>query len=162
MKNSNSKYVWREYQDADLDAIELQEDEREHILMARDTFSMMSRMNNNDTIFLGTAYYGDVLLAIGGWLEIEPGLAEGFIIPSRPALEHKFVLVRTFLVWLRQLQKLTWPKRIQSHSLPIMRIDRWMVALGFVYEGSVKRYTESEQEYKLWSRTKTNGTWGHI
>lgn len=150
MKNPN--YEWRPYRPEDLDAIELQPDEREHILSIRDTFEMMTKFHNSETCFIGTAYYNDILLAIGGWLDLGDGLAEGFIIPSKPSLEHKFLLIRSFQIWLRYLERQPWVKRIQTHSLPIKRIDRWMTMLGFVYEGEVKRYTGTGSEYKLWSK----------
>lgn len=152
-------YSWRVFQSEDFDAIDLLPDERENILESRAFIEQAGKMHNADSIFCGTAFQGDRIFAIGGWVEISPGVVEGFLIPDRKALEHRYTLVRSFRFWLRYIRRKKWVKRIQTHSVPNKRIDRWMQALGFLYEAEVKRYTEAGQDYKLWSQDKINGTW---
>lgn len=160
MKNPN--YLFDVYQPADLTKIALQDDEREHILSLSETLAMMGRQSDGDTCYLGTAYVAGEVFEIGGWLMIEPGVAEGFIIPSVTAIQRPKLLVETSRRWVQWLERTMWCHRIQTHTLPLKRMDRWMRALGFLYENQVKRYSETGQDYKLWSREKVDGTWGHI
>lgn len=157
---SHKNYYWRKYKRGDLQKLNMLDDEKEVALQSEDLIERIADQHDAARKFCGTAFWNGQILAIGGWVEIAPGICEGFFVPDKSALLHPIAFTRSFKRWIQYMEDLPWCHRIQSHSLPVKRISDFMTALGFLYEGRVKRYTESE-DYNLWSRVKIDGTWGH-
>jgi hypothetical protein len=156
--NPLNKYSWHIYQPGDLEKLELLSDEREHILASEAFYNQLAAVHDGSRRFFGTAWWGDKIVAIGGWWEKSPGIAEGMFVPDARILrEHPLAFARSFKRWIAYIQTLPWCRRIQTHSVPTSKIDSFMEALGFVYEKTINTYN---QDYKLWSREKINGTWG--
>ena len=134
------------------------DDEKEHILKSEDWYDYMAKVHDGDRRFFGTAWWDGQIVAIGGWFETSPGVAEGLFIPdARMLREHPFVFARTFKRWISYIECLDWPIRIQTHSIPRDKINRLMETLGFTYE---RQYVRAGNTYNLWGREKINGTWG--
>lgn len=154
----------RKFEPGDLRKMDIVADEKEEALRLEYFLGLLSRETPSldNRIFCALATYGGEPLCVGGWLEVEPGIAEIFVIPDKRIFQHKFTFIRTCQIFVRFLEGLEWCQRIQTHSLPVKRIERWMKHLGFLYEAELKRYTEAGKDYKLWGRVKIDGTWGHL
>lgn len=148
----------RAFRASDLDRVELLDDEKQLIYDHADFLEGLAQVKAERT-FCGIGFIGDQPLFIGGYYEVAPGVCQVFIIPDKGIYERPLLFILKVRHWLRQVERKTWCHRIQTFSLPLKRIDEWMVALGFLYEGTLNRYTESGQDYKLWSRVKIDGVW---
>lgn len=102
-------------------------------------------------------------LLIGGYYSPAPGVVQVFMLPSQDVIKRPKLLVKIARMWLAQIES-HYPAwhRIQTFSLPLVKINRWMQFIGFGYEGRLRRYTESGQDYNVWSRVKIDGVWRGI
>lgn len=92
------------------------------------------------------------ILAIVGFKEIWEGVVEVFVVPSKYIPYHKVAFVRRIKRYLNNLQEDLGLHRMQTASLADEATDRWMQALGFVCEGTLVRYTSTQQNYRMWAR----------
>ena len=153
------KYKARPYAPGDLKLMNLLDDEREVIEANEEFFEALADKNKTRKTCISVCYKGAILFLVG-YYEVEPGVAQVFVIPDRRITEHPLAFVRAVKHWRQWLEKREWCRRIQTSSLPTKLIDHWMRKIGFVCEAKLVSYTESGQDYNLWSREKRNGVWG--
>jgi len=154
----SSEYSFRRFEINDLKRIDLLDDERELILDHAEFFAALAGLPE-PRAYCGTTFIGDELFYIGAWYEEADGVCRVFVIPSANSLKRPKTLLKTVREWIAKIEQAGWAHRIQTLSLPIDRIDRWMEALGFLYEGTLRQYSKTGQDYKLWSRVKQDGVW---
>ncbi|MDE2101823.1 MAG: hypothetical protein KGL39_31545 [Patescibacteria group bacterium] len=145
---------------ADLNRLDLLEDEKHLAYHHADFLESLERDDEKRKI-CGIAFWNDLPLYIGGYFEISPGVAQVFFVLDKRSLEHPLVLVRSIARWRKWLESRPWCHRIETHSLPLDHIRRWMTKLGFVYEGKLNQYT-GQGDYELWSRYRLDGIWRPI
>lgn len=146
----------RRFRASDLDKIDLLADEWCEIKTSEGFLEFIA--SDQPGAFCGTAWEADTPIAIGGYWQAAPGVWQCFIAPSQYLVQHPTLLVRLTLAWVRRIEKLDG-HRIQTYSLPMPRIRKWMGALGFACEGVLRRYTKTGQDYEIWSRVKVDGVW---
>lgn len=160
MTHHSYRYSYRNFRESDLDWLELLDDECELVRQHVETLKQLA-IKSGMRKTCGIAMYDKQPLFIGSYCQIAPGVAEVFIIPGKRALQYPRAFVRSVILWRQWLEKRPWCNRIQTLSLPTSLIDRWMEAMGFVCEDTLNSYTEAGQAYRLWSREKVDGVWGH-
>ena len=92
------------------------------------------------------------ILAIAGFAELWEGVIEVLIIPSIYVPRYRksfFIQIKRYLTRLEEDLPI---HRMQTASLADAATDRWMQALGFVNEGTLVRYTRTQQNYRMWAR----------
>lgn len=142
-----------------LEYLDLVDDEKALVFDQSDFLALMAQSQNNRAYCGVACDSDDAPLFVGGWYETTPGVCQLFIILDKSIYRRRKAFVRAVLYWLNLIKETGWCHRIQTTSLPIERIDRFMEATGFIYEGVLRRYTEAGQDYKLWSTVKVNGIW---
>ena len=137
----------------DLELIDLLDDEKEAIRECAGFFEMLGRSVVWDEQWCGTLYVKGLPWLIGGYWAVAPGVFQVFMIPSVQALSQPIALARYVREWVAAIEKLGG-HRLQTYSLPIPRIRRWMESLGFACEGTLRRYTKAGQDYEIWGKVK--------
>lgn len=99
-----------------------------------------------------TYMYSGRILCIAGHIKVQEGVADVYIIPSIyiPVYAkhfHKAVKVR-----LDELSQKF--KRLQTASWANSQTDKWMTALGFRWEGTLRNYAPDGSDYNMWGRVK--------
>lgn len=153
-------YSFRPYKSGDLKAIELLEDEREVIEAHEEFFAALADKNRERKTCITTMYKEHILFIVG-YYEVEPGVAQVFVIPSKLIFKHPLPFIKMVRHWRVWLEETQWCRRIQTVSLPTKLIDKWMTKLGFACEAKLIGYTEG-RDYNLWGREKHNGIWGRL
>lgn len=110
--------------------------------------------------FFGTAWYGEEVVAVGGWNEDTPGTANGMFVPDAEMVRrHPFVFARSFIRWIANFEQCPMYRRIQTASRPRHAIDRYMCTLGFTLERKLENFRSTGLSYNLWGRERVNGIW---
>lgn len=154
-------YSWKVYEPGDLSLIDPLGVEGDMFQSLEGYLEKLAALHNGDSRFCGTAFIdtysgGERIarqaFAVGGWQELlEPGVYSGFFLLDKAAADHPRIFVRTFRAWCRHIVRLPGFKVLQTYSIPEPRIDRAMVALGFVYKETVREYANGH-DYSLWER----------
>lgn len=100
----------------------------------------------------GIVFVHDKPLFIGGYILQEGSTYEIFVIPDRNVFRHPRLfhrLVRGVCQWLFERPH---TRMLQTASLTVPRIEKWMNTLGFV--PNTRSYTKNGRFYRLWSRSK--------
>lgn len=132
---------------SDFDNFRFFGDEKEAALAQAAKIELLSN-SGNDRGFASLCLCGGVPLFVGGYFERSPGVAEVFIIPDQdgvtsfPKTFHK--LVSRYLKWVLSKE---WCKKVETASVDHPRINAWMTALSFSFEG----YNDSG-DYRKWGR----------
>jgi hypothetical protein len=111
--------------------------------------------------YCGTALLDGRPFCIGGYIELAPGVAQIFLIPDKRIFEKPAAflwMAKTALKWMESQE---WCERIQTPTLPVDRLERFLERMGFGCEAVLKRYT-SGRDYKLWARVKEDGVWRSV
>lgn len=136
--------------------MDLLDDEKDAILANVGTLSLLATAPRANCLML---MRGDKALAVGGWAELEPGIADMFVIPDKDVLRAPKELIKAMRGFIAKLEISEWCHRMRTWSVATPRIDKWMTTLKFRCEGYAKSYTKTGEPYKLWSREKVNGIW---
>lgn len=95
---------------------------------------------------------GDPLFA-GGFVQLQEGIWHLFVIPDKSICKRARLFhreIRNFINWLQRHKECA---RLQTHSLAMPRIEKWMLSLGFVCEGETNSYNDAGVPYMLWSKS---------
>jgi hypothetical protein len=93
------------------------------------------------------------VIAILGYLAVAPGLIEVFVVPSKNVSKYCFGFVRAVKRYLASLETVIPEyRRMETRSLADPPTDRWMQALGFVCEGTHRKYAPDGSDYRTWAR----------
>lgn len=140
------------------DRMVLLDDEKDAIRKAR---HFLATLHQRKRGFCGIITRDNQIVCAGGWLEVEPGKAEVFIIPDKNGV-RKFPkeFHRVAGLFLRKLEREPWCVEIRTASVDVPRIDGWMRALKFRCGQPTKRYTKSGRKYVMWRRVRNaDGVW---
>lgn len=148
----------RGFNRADFSLMNLLDDESEQVHEGIDLMEEWAK-GKGGREYCGIFFHKDKPLFAGGWFERSPGILQVFLIPDREALVQRRVFYRFVCRIIEIVQSKYGAERLQTFSLPIPRIERWMRAIGFRCEGGTKSYNGQGLEYQLWSREKINGVW---
>lgn len=106
----------------------------------------------NENGACGIVFVNDKPLFIGGYVLQNGDCYEIFVFPDKNVFRHPRLfhrLVRSVCQWLLAREH---TRTLQTASLVVPRIEKWMKALGFVQ--STRSYTKNGRFYRLWSRSK--------
>jgi hypothetical protein len=152
-------YRFRPVRALDLELMDLLDDEKDLILgQAKDIEALAKKESDHKACIV--CLHLDKPLFVAGCYETCPGTVRVFVIPDKRIFERPKAFVWAVLLWQRWLQSRPWCNRIETVSLPVKRIDRWMRALGYLCECRSSHYTVDGRDYNLWSKVKRNGIWG--
>lgn len=130
----------------DLDDFVLREYEQQTLTPER----FASILNNCKCLSLK---YKDLVLGVAGHFEVYPGTVEMFVIPSAyaPKFPHIYVRgVRRAMAGV--IAGLRGAHRVQTFSVANSQTDKWMKALGFEWEGTLRHYMGKNVNYNCWAR----------
>lgn len=152
---TDRKLVVRSFKNEDLDSMDLLE-ERGVVLRDRMMLHVLGSSSTEDE-FCGTVFCDDEPIFVGGWTRNHRDVVRVFVIPSAKIFDHSLAFTRKVLKWLHKIEAMPGVEKVVTLSRCNGRIDAWMVALGFTYEHTVKKYVDG-YDYRLWSRTKEGST----
>lgn len=139
--------------EADFGAIELREQEEKNLQGAPLLSLSLQAYLQQGT--LGAFVDGDTVVALAGYYEPWPGLWEVFIYPSKHVPEYGMMFARYVRKVLHGLiknrNKHVPVHRVQTEALDDRLHNRWMKFMGFTCDGLMRKYSPTQQDYKLWS-----------
>jgi hypothetical protein len=94
----------------------------------------------------------DRIVLIYGFYILFDGVINVFIVPSVYLKNYPKTIVKRAREVLNDFPECI--HRIQSVSPATPEADRWMLALGFVCEGTMVRYSSKGEDYRMWARIK--------
>jgi hypothetical protein len=84
------------------------------------------------------------ILCCFGYIQLLPGVAEVWLLPSIYAKDHPVALVKEVNGYLESTAKVLGWHRIQTVTQCIYQHRKWMQVLGFVEEGVMKQYLDKK------------------
>lgn len=145
--------------EADFEQIPLRDHERENLAEGGLLNATLRHYLREKT--LGAMVDGDVVVAIVGYYEPWPGLWEVFIYPSELLPSYGMMFARHLKLILSTIVSQHEPRglrRIQTCSVDDKLHNRWMRYMGFTKEGTMRRYSPTDQTYNMWSIVIPNGS----
>lgn len=131
--------------------IELRQWERDNI-----NVESVYAVSSYGTLF--TMFKGDTILALlGFWCKWE-GVYEVYVYPSIHTPKYATFYVKRIRNLLRTIAKSHGMRRQQTISLADAHTDRWMRALGFDCEGTMRQFTARKEDCRMWVRFNEVGT----
>lgn len=94
------------------------------------------------------------IIAVGGWVRMWPGVFEVVVLPGKSVPRFSKSFYKASKAGIATLLKDTSVHRIQTCSLSDDQTDGYMAHLGFTYEGTLVKYTQAKQDYKMWAITR--------
>lgn len=101
----------------------------------------------------GTFMYDGRVITCAGFVEMWPGVAEVWQIPTEYVKLAPVLFSKTLKNYVEMIAEQFKYHRLQTHSPADEMHDRWMQWLGFIDEGTLQMYTHQKQNYRLWART---------
>lgn len=130
-----------------MDHIQMRQHEVTHL--DKVTISAVATMSRAVTMFMD-----ELIVTIIGMMEIAPGVAEVFLVPSIYLPKFRFSVLRELKLFLAMVDVEFGLHRIQTCSLANEQTDRWMEYLGFECEGTLRQFTFDKLDYRMWSRLR--------
>ena len=98
-----------------------------------------------------------IVVCCFGYIQLLPGVAEVWLLPSVYMRDHSISVVREVKGYLDSTAEVRGWHRIQTVTRDILEHRKWMGVLGFVEEGTMKRYYKKEDyiisaRYFDWSK----------
>jgi len=134
----------------------LQLDLRQHERETLDIGSLLVQMCM-PTSHCGTCFCGDEVIAVMGICLLWDGVFQVFVVPGKRVPEFGFRFALMVRRLLDTIQETHNPHRMQTWSLADDPTDKWMKALGFTQEGSMRYFTNKQDTYNMWARYRDNG-----
>lgn len=107
-----------------------------------------------DEEFAITVFYKLQIAACFGLRFLWPGCAEGWMLPSRVALEHPQLLTRGTMRFFDTIGPAFNLRRVQIVvCVDHKRAVRWAKFLGFTQEGRLSQYGPEGKDYFMFART---------
>lgn len=99
-----------------------------------------------------TALVDNVAVCSGGVLSMWPGVGHAWLLPGPLLGEHKLWAIREMR---SMLDGMTWFWRIQTFCIAEREQHKRLVkALGFEYEGTMKKYSPTGADYCIYARVR--------
>lgn len=141
----NDSFYIRPFIPSDWQDIDLRQWERENI-----NFDSVLAISGYGTLF--TVFGDGVILAIMGFWKKWEGVYEVYVYPSNTTPRYPVYYVKRVKSLLKTIAASHNMRRQQAISLASERNDRWMKALGFECEGTMRQFTERREDCKMWAR----------
>lgn len=144
---------WRPARYEDLYAVDLQRRQRDQDgrLEIPDTESVRESLR----LHARTALVEDRPVAVVGVDLLWKGVARAWVFLSEESLEHPVALSRGVRGWLEWIIEDLQLRRVQAdveHGHEAAR--RWLLFLGFSYEGTMRRYGYTGRHHDLYARLR--------
>jgi len=94
---------------------------------------------------------GRILALMGFWQKWD-GVWEVYVYPSIHTPKYPVFYVKRVRNLLRTIARSHNMRRQQTISLADESTDRWMKALGFECEGTLKEFTPKREDCRMWAR----------
>ena len=98
-----------------------------------------------------TLVMDDKIVCCFGYLQLFPGVAEVWLLPSVEMRNYSLSVVREVKGYLESTAEVRGWHRIQTVTRDIPQHRKWMEVLGFTEEGTLKQYYQKE-DYILSAR----------
>lgn len=134
-----------------IEVMQLRDHERELLMGVGDMKNRLSTLMQNSKA-AGTFLYQGRIITCAGFVEIWPGVAELWQLPSIYVSECALVFSKTLKKYVENVAKNFQYHRLQTSCPSDQTHDRWMEFLGFVKEGTMKQYTFNKQDYSIFGR----------
>lgn len=134
-----------------LEVAELREHEREMLMGIGDTKARLDDLMNNSKA-AGTFMRDGKIITCAGFVELWPGVAELWQLPTIHVTKYVLDYARTLRQYMENVAKTFKYHRLQTACPADDLHDRWMKFLGFVKEGTMKQYTFLKQDYSIFGR----------
>jgi RimJ/RimL family protein N-acetyltransferase len=99
-----------------------------------------------------TLIYDGRIIGFTGFLEIWPGVAEIWLIPTIYIQTASLTVARLLKNYVKVLAKTFKLHRLQTVAPDDELHNRWMSWLGFQEEGLLRQYSQFKMDYKQWAR----------
>lgn len=100
----------------------------------------------------GTFMYDGRIITCAGFLELWPGVAEIWQIPTIYVKLCPTLFSKTIRAYIETIAEQFKYHRLQTVAPADALHDRWMSWLGFRQEGTMLEYTADKRDYRMWSR----------
>lgn len=137
-----------------LEVAELREHERKLLTSLGDTKNRLETLMQNSKA-AGTFLQDGRIITCAGFVEINPGVAELWQLPSIYVAECRLSFAKTLKSYMENIVKTFKYHRLQTSCPADYEHDRWMEFLGFTKEGTMKQYTHLKQDYSIFGRVFT-------
>jgi hypothetical protein len=144
-----SNLTHRRYEEHDAYDIHLRQ--HESGLINRKWFTTMLQNENSG---LWTFFLGEKIIAIIGFWERWPGVAQVLVVPSIYATECPHQFVRAVKRHIVNMNKVLNYHRLQTESWANDNTDKWMRLIGFTCEGTLKSFSANKDDYRMWAIVK--------
>lgn len=104
-----------------------------------------------------TMIYSGKIIGVMGWFEHWPEVCELFVLPTIYLSEAGFIFARTMKRYLHSFEKVRNFRRVQVTAVKDILHNRWLSWLGFVIEGTLKKYGPNGEDFIMWARYKEDG-----
>lgn len=131
--------------------IKIRHEERVHIFSAPGVYER-TYLIMDQSIAAGTMFYGDTILACFGIHCTFPGSYEAWILPSQYVAIAPIFFVKTIKQYLDSFAKTFQCHRIQTTSIDDPFHERWMSAIGFQKEGTLRQFTHTKKNFCIYGR----------
>lgn len=134
-----------------LEVAELREHERELLGGTSDVKTRLETLMQNSKA-AGTFLHDGRIITCAGFVEMWPGVAELWQIPTIHVVKCKMDYARTMREYMEGAVKNFGYHRLQTSCPADPLHDRWMEFLGFTKEGTMRQYTYLKQDYSVFGR----------
>lgn len=101
----------------------------------------------------GTFMYDGRIITCAGFLELWPGVAEIWQIPTEYVRTCPLLFAKTMRGYVETIAENFRYHRLQTVAPADKLHDKWMEYLGFFENGTMPEYTTDKQYYRMWSRS---------
>lgn len=112
-----------------------------------DKLKALEMLGNGATIL-----YDGRILGVMGFMEMWSGVCEVWVLPSEHIGRYGIVFAKLVKKNLKMLQEVKKFHRLQVTAKDDIKHNRWLTWLGFVCEGTLRKYSVNQDNYKIWSR----------
>ena len=134
-----------------LDIMALPDHEKERWACVEDFYDRMENVIKSATA-CGTFVSDDRVVCMAGFTTLWPGVAEGWVMPSKYVYEQPFKYCKRIRCYLEQIQTDFNFHRVQTTAVLDEAHERWMGFLGFKREGVLHKYTPQQQDLGQYAR----------
>ena len=134
-----------------LEILEMREEEKNGIFTLNDIYERIERLAEN-SILAFTMIYDGRIITCAGFVELWPGVAEIWQIPSKYVAQNPVLFARDIRRFLEEIINTFKWHRVET-KCPVDDLhDRWMKWLGFECEGHLKKFSHDKKDVKQYAR----------
>lgn len=137
-----------------LEVAHIRQHEMDTIFKMKNVYTQLEKLAEK-SVQAGTFMYDGRIITCAGFLELWPGVAEIWQIPTEYVRLCPSLFSKTIRGYVETIAENFKYHRLQTVAPADALHDRWMAWLGFKSEGTMSNYTADKQDYRMWSRTFT-------